>query len=634
MCGIAGALAFDHQSQDGLEAVRSLAPLMFRRGPDDGGFWTDGHCCAMTCRRLSVLDLSPAGHQPMESADGRYIIVYNGETYNFQEIRQQLEQEGVVFDSTGDTEVILMALAQWGTAALDRFNGMFAIALFDRREGRLLLARDHAGIKPLYYLLTNRGLVFGSQYDQILAHPWSRSQGTSSDALALYLRLGYIPAPYAMLDGSQMLEPGCWLEVSLSGAIRRGRYYGFPQNPDADLKGEEAFEAVDAAVTDAVRRQLVSDVPVGTFLSGGIDSPLVAAKMRQAGVDPIRAFTIGVGADPLDESMDAAAYARELQCVHTLERITPQQAAGMLDYVVAATGEPFADYSIFPTMIVSELARREVTVMLSGDGGDELFWGYAGRFSSVLALAEEFRQPHWVRSARYGAQKLLGGSVGAWGVWKPWNLRWPSLGDWYRARHSHLPEEWIQRILPDAPEWPKIYDLYRFEGGGTDRTAYWLRWNEYAGHLTRVLLKVDRASMYHSLEVRVPLLDRQVVDIAARVDWQSCLSLDPPLGKIPLRRSLSRTVQHQTTGKRGFAVPMAEWLRGPFRSVMEGALLARRDLMGMPINRPALRQMFDQHLSGHMDFAWGLWLLLSLALWEDHYYCKERRPTITATAPT
>jgi asparagine synthase (glutamine-hydrolysing) len=617
MCGIAGEFRFEPSSY--IPNWEQISNLMARRGPDDGGLWSDEQHCALGFRRLSILDLSPTGHQPMLTQNGRYAIVYNGEMYNFRELRRELEQQGVRFRSTGDTEVVLHALAEWGPEALARFNGIFALGFYDTLKKCLLLARDHAGIKPLYYMTTPQGLVFASQYDQILAHPWSHDLAVSPSALALYLRFGYIQAPYALLQNTTMLEPGTWVELCTDGQMRCGRFFKFPVYRAPDLRGEEAYEAVDAAVTAAVSRQLISDVPVGTFLSGGIDSPLVAAKMREASNSAIHAFTIGTNNDHLDETADAAIYAREVGVDHRVEHVTADQALSMLDDVVSACGEPFADYSIFPTLLVSRMARRDVKVVLSGDGGDELFWGYAGRFGSVLQTAEDFQQPHWFRSARWGAKKVFGAGNGHR------NLRWPSLGEWYQAKHTHIPEDWLLQIFPELPQLPPDFGLFTYDGWKPDETAQWLRWNEFTGHLTRVLLKVDRASMFHSLEVRVPLLDREVVEVAARVDWQSCLDTKRQIGKIPLRRSLERHVSHQTHSKRGFAVPMNAWLRGPLRPVFEAAVLGRQEIVGLQVNQIALRQMFSQHLSGRADFAWSLWVLLSLALWGEKYYNARYR---------
>ena len=249
---------------------------------------------------------------------------------------------------------MLQALALWGKAALDRFNGMFALGFYDRVEKRLLLARDHAGIKPLYCLLVPEGVVFASQYDQIMSHPWATRLEVSPDALGLYLRLGYIPAPYALLKDTHMLEPGTWLEMGVRGQVKGGRFFEFPIYHEPDLHGGEAYEAVDAAVTRAVRRHLVSDVPVGTFLSGGIDSPLVAAKAKAANNGSVRAFTIGTGGDHLDESPDAIAYAHAIGVEHIVEHVRPEVALEMLDEV-SFVSETFADIPIFPTMLMCRL---------------------------------------------------------------------------------------------------------------------------------------------------------------------------------------------------------------------------------------------------------------------------------------
>jgi asparagine synthase (glutamine-hydrolysing) len=616
MCGILGQVTFSNGGCAAPEEVISprLIGLMARRGPDDEGIWRDGQDCVFAFRRLAILDLSDSAHQPMLTRDGRFALIYNGELYNFRELRRDLEREGTRFRSTGDTEVVLYALAHWGNQALARFNGMFALGFYDTVEKRLLLARDHAGIKPLYYMLTPRGLVFASQYDQILAHGWSHELSVSPDALALYLRLGYIPAPYALLEDTQMLEPGSWLEISSEGQLHQGRFFEFSVCCEPTLCGEEAFEAVDAAITAAVRRHMASDVPLGTFLSGGVDSPLVAAKMRAVSNGTVRAFTIGTSGDHLDESADAVIYAREIGVEHVVEHVTSATALEMLDDVVAACGEPFADYSIFPTMLVSRLARQQVKVMLSGDGGDELFWGYPDRFASVLEKIDSFAQKSSPPSTRWDLQKLLTVSN------SHQDLRWPeNIGDIYRIKHTHQSEGWLKRIFPDLPQWPADFSLFTYTGLEPDRTAQWLRWNEFVGYLTMILLKVDRASMYHSLEVRVPFLDREVVNVAARVDWRSCLDVQRRLGKLPLRHALARHVKHQTSTKRGFTVSMDAWLRRQLRRIFEETLLDRRDILGLPLNKEGARVMFERHLSGQANYEWTLWTLLSLALWEERH---------------
>jgi len=327
MCGIAGEIKFKNIGNNA--DWDDIGVRMSRRGPDDSGYWTD-NICTMVFRRLSIMDLSANGHQPMHNENKRYSIVFNGEVYNFKALRDQLIQKGVNFRSNGDTEVVLYSLIEWGIGALDKFNGMFALGFYDSHEKRLILARDHAGIKPLYYLIKPEGLVFASQYDQLLAHPWCNDLSVCDDALALYFRLSYIPAPMAFYNNTQMLLPGGWVEINAEGKIKQGQYYSFPMYQKANLSGNEAIEAVDAAISDAVKRQMVSDVPLGTFLSGGIDSPLVSAKMKSNSSNRLCTFTIGTGGDVTDESEDAAIYAKELGVEHIIEHVTEHQALELI----------------------------------------------------------------------------------------------------------------------------------------------------------------------------------------------------------------------------------------------------------------------------------------------------------------
>jgi asparagine synthase (glutamine-hydrolysing) len=601
MCGIVGVLTYERSVSALRGQVEHAMELMARRGPDASGLWTDDQACMIGFRRLSILDLSDAGNQPMLTRDRRYALVFNGELYNFREIRKTLEAGGVSFRSTGDAEVVLYALAVYGVEALRQFNGMFALAFYDTVARRLLLARDHAGIKPLYLLRHRNGLVFGSQYDQILSHPWARGQKVNPEALGLYLRIGYIPPPLGVLDDTHALEPGSWFSAAADRSLAQGRYFELPRFQVPDLHGLEAHEAVDAAVGAAVRRQLVSDVPLGVMLSGGIDSPLVAAKAQQANEAPLPAFTLGTNGGPLDESVAARRYADALGLRHFVRHITSSEIVGLLNDVVAAYSEPHDDFSIFPTVAVSRLAREHVKVVLSGDGGDDLFWGYPERMIAPLQPARRSWLP-------------------AFGRVNPATLTAPETGETQLRRHSFVHPLQLQAIFPMLPEPPRDFSLFAFDGGDQDRVAQWLRWNEYSGHLGRVLQKVDRASMHQSLEVRVPLLDREVVDLACRVNWRSCVDLRRGQGKLPLRTSLRRHLRFQTVPKRGFTVPMAEWLRGPLRPFVEDMLLSRPDLLGLPLNQVALQRVFRRHRMRVESSPWLLWRLLSLSLWEARHY--------------
>lgn len=617
MCGIAGEFRFS--STPTQADWQCISELMYRRGPDDMGTWEDAEHCTLVFRRLAILDLTPSGHQPMVSHDGRFAIVFNGELYNFQDLRKELSLHGYRFRSSGDTEVVLNALIHWGKAALAQFNGMFAIGFYDKREKRLLLARDHVGIKPLYFMHTYEGVVFGSQFNQILAHPWSRNASLSPHAASLYLRLGHIPAPYAALTGSNMLAAGTCIEFRADGSKQEERYYTFPRFVTSTLIGNEAIEAVDAAITAAVRRQLISDVSLGAFLSGGIDSPLVVAKIKAAGRNDLHTFTIGTRGDRTDETADAAEYARALGVENTTEHVSPEDALELLDDVVTAMSEPFGDYSIFPTMLVSRLARRRHTVMLSGDGGDEMFWGYAPRAAPMLEAAHIFQFPPWVRRLVWYVSRIGGPSAFARQI-----VRYPTLGDWQLSAHRRLPSAVLQEIFPALPPLPQGYDEFKFDSHNQTETAQWLRWNETISHLPMVLLKVDRASMHESLEVRVPLLDREVIDTALQVDWRACLDLANKIGKLPLRAALRQHTAYQSKIKRGFDIPMDHWLRTSLKPIFEEHVLSRSELLGAEVDRQALARVYADHCAEKADYGRGLWPLLSAALWEKHHFSPFR----------
>jgi asparagine synthase (glutamine-hydrolysing) len=619
MCGLVGALAYADAAPGELEApIRALTQLMARRGPDDDGAWSDRRC-ALGFRRLAILDLSPAGHQPMATADGRYVLVFNGEIYNYRELRAALEARDEARTdsprSTGDAEVLLLALRAWGIGALDRLRGMFALACYDTAERTLLLARDHAGIKPLFVARTRSGVVFGSQYDQLLAHPWCRGAAVDPGGLGLYLRFGFLPAGFGLHAGLGQVEAGQWQKFDARGHVTTGRFFALPRWREPALRGPAAIEALDEALGRAVDRHLASDVPVGVLLSGGIDSPLVAAEaVRRAG--RLKAFTIGVDDPALDETAAARRYAEQIGLEpgvdHVVETIAAGDVAGLVDDVVAACTEPTADYSIFPTLLVSRLARRHVKVVLSGDGGDELYWGYPSRFASAIAQARYFRWPRAARFAAVAARRLRGGRVPTRDV-----LEFRSLGRLYQRKHTLMAEADLAAVFPALPALPEAFDAFELGAAASDdEAAQWVRWNEFQIHLARVLAKVDRASMFHSLEVRVPLLDRDVIDVAWQTDWRSCLDLDTRIGKRPLRAALRRRLGWQTTAKRGFTVPMHDWLRGPLRPLVQDLLLDRRELLGLPVAPGAIRTLDDRLVAGDRSVAWGLWLVLSLALWQ------------------
>ena len=391
MCGIAGFFAFTPLSSEAPLIVRAMGDRLRHRGPDGEGCWIDTEAgIAFAHRRLAIVDLSPAGRQPMISADGRWVITFNGEIYNHLALRRQLEQEGRAAPWRGhsDTETILAAISAWGVeAAIQRMVGMFAIALWDRRDRVLWLLRDRLGEKPLYYGIQGGVLLFGSELKALRAHP-SYHPALDPSALALLLRVGYVPAPWSIHKGIHKLPPGSLLRISrLSDAevapvpywsIRDAALAG-AKNP-IELSDDDAVNTLDGLLAQSIKGQRMADVPLGAFLSGGIDSTATVAIMQSQSSTPIRTFTIGLPDAALDESADARAIARHLRTQHTELTITPQEALSVIPQLPALYCEPFADPSQIPTLLVSRLARRDVTVALSGDGGDELFGGYERYF--------------------------------------------------------------------------------------------------------------------------------------------------------------------------------------------------------------------------------------------------------------
>ena len=623
MCGICGIFTTDEAArhEDFGLAVERMTGLMFRRGPDDGGFWVDpeGHL-RLGFRRLAILDLSPAGAQPMVSHDGRSVIVFNGELYNFPELREELEGHGLRFRSTSDTEVVLEALNLWGVEALDRFNGMFAIAWYRPAERELLLARDHAGIKPLYYFLhpQGRGIAFASQYNCLLHTPWGEPGDIRQDVLHLYLRLHHIPPPYGLLENTFQLEPGHYLIARADGTIVKRAWWTLPRDPEPVLTRDEAVEALHAALDNAVRRQRIADVPLGVFLSGGVDSPLVTAIAREQTDSSLKAFTVGVPGWWQDESRAAAAYAAHLDVDHRLHTFTDLDLTAMVAEAIAAQPEPFGDYSIMPTMLISRVARTELTVALSGDGGDELFWGYE-RPLSLLRSGTDFRWPWIVRVGLYGAGKygLLAERSSA--------IVFRTVGDYYFDVNTRMKDSHLKMLAPDLAPLPADFALYRFEGyRGLRHLANYSRWVEFYGQLQRGLKKVDMASMHHSLEVRVPLLDREVIDVSLRMNPFD--AMENGTRKAVLRKVLERYVPAESIPrpKRGFAVPLGEWFRHELRPLVEETLFTG-DLYPAGLwDRDALRRYWEEHLRGERNHKWGLWTLVVLQQWYRAHFRQRQ----------
>jgi asparagine synthase (glutamine-hydrolysing) len=629
MCGICGFLDRTGQTDEALvDRVRRMTETLVHRGPDDEGIWTDAACgLALGHRRLSIIDLSEHGRQPMLSPCGRFSLVFNGEIYNHAQLRPELEALGHRFRGHSDTEVLLAALVQWGVGgAVRRLIGMFAFAFWSRDAKELTLVRDAIGIKPLYYGWIHDRLLFGSELKALRAHPEFRAD-IDRDVLSLYLRHNYVPAPFSIYRGIFKLPPGTMLRVS----SRAGAEHAVPK-PWWDMREvvedgqrrpfhgsvDEAIDALDQQLRDSVRLRMVADVPLGVFLSGGIDSSTVAALMQAQSSQPVRTFSIGFAESDYDEAVHAKAVARHLGTDHTECYVTPSQARDVIPRLPTLYDEPFADSSQIPTALLSEICRRDVTVCLSGDGGDELFCGYdryflASRLWRYLGWCppaiRRLSGPVVRTLAKSIPRSLGGGKLRTLAEFLPA----ADAQDLYARLNAHWREPGavvvggrpVPQSLPSPDQWA-TRGLLPERMMHADSTTYLP---------DDLLVKVDRASMGVGLEVRVPLLDHRLVAFV----WRLPLAVKVRQGvtKWILRRVLDRYVPRDLIDrpKMGFGVPIDVWLRGPLRPWAE-ELLDQRRLRREGFLRPdPIRKKWEEHLSGRAEWHYLLWDVLMFQAW-------------------
>lgn len=665
MCGITGFIT----RESGIlrradEVARGMASAIAHRGPDDAGTWSDTAAgVAFGHRRLAIVDLSPAGHQPMRARGGRYVLAFNGEIYNHLELRSALESVVGPLSWVGhsDTETLLACFEQWGIeATLTRTVGMFAMAVWDGQQRMLSLARDRFGEKPLYYGWSRAAFVFGSELKAVRAFPGFDNR-VSREALMQYLRFMYVPAPRSIHEGIFKLEPGCLLRVAGDAALRPRahplqagdsadgvairRWWSAAEsmaaaaaNPIQDA--QLAQEMLEQRITEAVRLQSVADVPLGAFLSGGVDSSTIAALMQRQSSRRIRTFTIGFDEQGFDEAPYARAVADHLGTDHTEFRVTPAEALDVIARLPQMYDEPFADSSQIPTHLVCHAARKHVTVALSGDAGDELFGGYNRYFWAPSIWKKVAWVPYPLRSGLGRALTAVpthawdsaGGAVN--------RIRRGSLGVQRLGDKAHklaarlrsvrnvddlylsLVSEWQNpaSLLQDGTGSPWSEPASLLAGplpsaGANEEQGRMMYWDTVTYLPDDILCKVDRAAMSVSLETRVPLLDHRVAELA----WQLPLSMKirGMQGKLALRQVLYRHVPRGLIErpKAGFAIPVGQWLRGPLRSWAE-ALLGEDRLAREGYFRPGpIRAAWQEHLHGARDWTYRLWNILMFQAW-------------------
>jgi asparagine synthase (glutamine-hydrolysing) len=638
MCGIAGLIDLNRQL-DGNELAlqgKRMADTLRHRGPDAGGQWTDTSSgLALAFRRLAIIDLTQSGLQPMISASQRYAIVFNGEIYNFRELRTELEGQGLAFRGTSDTEVILEGFGHWGIeATVRRLIGMFAIALWDRNERRLWLIRDRLGIKPLYFGTVGDRFLFGSELKALRAADGWQPE-IDRDALAAYMRFNYIPTPRSIYRGIYKLPPGTLLSLVPGEDPDVRRYWTMAdvvQQERIDIPEDRIVDAAERLMRDAVGRRMVSDVPLGALLSGGVDSTTVAALMQAESDRPIRTFTIGFEDAAYDEAGDARAVASHLGTDHTELYLSANRARDLIPQLPDWYDEPFADSSALPTRLVSQLARKDVTVALSGDGGDEVFLGYNRYLAAQDAWSRMSAMSGWRRKLFSAAAECL--SIASWDRLAkliPSSRRPRMLGDKMHklaAVFRQKDQDGIYRRLVSQWEDPGSLLLSGSEPVGEAwRTAEQIP--DFAERMAfldtvtylpdDILTKVDRASMSVSLEVRVPLLDHRLIEFAWTLPKR--MRLRGSATKWLLREVCYRHVPRQIVDrpKMGFAIPLNQWLRGPLYEWAESLLDEKRLADDGMFDPQAVRGVWEEFLDGKGNHQHGIWGLLQAQAWLERW---------------
>jgi asparagine synthase (glutamine-hydrolysing) len=639
MCGITGFWSFsDLEKHDNLtSAINRMTDSIRHRGPDDSGTWIDQeYGVALGFRRLAILDLSLTGHQPMLSANERYVMIFNGEVYNYAELKSELGTLGCEFRGTSDTEVMLAGILEWGLEkAVARFNGMFAIALWDRHEKKLHLIRDRIGVKPLYYGWCGNTLLFGSELKSLIAHPSFRPE-VDRESLTLYLRYGYVPTPHSIFQGVKKLTPGVILtfDESLKHAdgnrIRYWSAYGTVergmQNPFQG-SDQDAISTLDELLRESVRERMIADVPLGAFLSGGIDSSTIVAMMQTQSTRPVKTFTIGFQEAGYNEAEYAKEVAAHLKTDHTELYVSPRDARNVIPQIPSMFDEPLGDSSQIPTYLVSKLARQSVTVSLSGDGGDELFGGYSRYLRSLSVwnlvdrlplvarnfagtIFESASRLDWQRITHHGRvatrfyylseiAKVRSADELYWRFSSHWEQPAQVVIDGHESAAFHMSAENSQ-LLPDFAQRMMYLDLMTYLPDD-------------------ILVKLDRASMAASLEGRVPFLDdHRIVEFAWRLPLH--MKIRSGRGKWILRQVLGQYVPERMVDrpKMGFGVPIDSWLRGPLRDWAEDLLDENRLRGEGYLNPKPIRKKWSEHLQNQKDWQYPLWYVLMFQDWLAH----------------
>lgn len=608
MCGFLGQFSKTLAPQKQFLDILAIAQ---HRGPDQQGYWAEANI-QLGFNRLAILDLTSAGHQPMHSQAGNWVIVFNGEIYNHLEIRKQLNTTSYAGHS--DTETITASLEEIGfEATVKNLVGMFAIAAYHKKENKLYIARDAVGIKPFFYANNPENFWFASQFDQVIKGVGKQKLQILPEGMRDFLQFGYMQAPNTIYKGIVQLEPG-QMAVIDGTAIHTSYFQQYPAHVSASAlndRSHAALEEFNQLFDRVCKDQLHADVPVSTFLSSGIDSTLVTAFAHKHKAD-LTAYTIGVNDSESDERPLAAAYADILGVHFVSKSVDANGISKHLSDHFSKMGEPFGDFSSLPTYLICKSARENSTVMLGGDGGDELFWGYP-RFYNFTQSFPFYKNSLASRRVKKKLKVFRKPSSNA-----VYEFHTPD--EMVQNAHSHIPLGWVNGMLPGVKNTANTEDLYSFYGKNQKEFRNWLRYNEFYAHMQRVLIKVDRMSMAHSLEVRVPLLDQRIVEFAWQLESDFGLTSDGTL-KPFLKKVLAQYIPKETINqnKKGFYIPIADWLKGELRDEALHLLLNEPVLGEEYIDRKVWNAFVSDFFEkGQTGKEWGIWIMYAWQKWKQH----------------
>ena len=614
MCGILGEFSLTN-SLTPIDRFKSILKISKSRGPDESSIKSASGKIQFGFNRLSILDLSKEASQPVWSPSRRYLIVFNGEIYNHQKLRSDLGIVGETIKSHGDTASLVYCIDRWGiTNTIKKIEGMFSLAVWDVKKRRLSLARDFAGIKPLFYGWKNSKFVFASQYNQISNHPFFRNEKVNQSVLKLYLEQHYIPPPFGILNNTFSVFPGEIVTVDIEGKLKRKKFWTFPEFHESTTNYINAEKTIENEIRQSVREHLISDVPLGAFLSGGVDSPLICDYAKHYIPHDFNTFSLGSDSPIHDETYLSKKYSTALNSIHHTVEMTAANSFQYVDRILAKAGEPIGDSSIIPTWKLSNVANSKVTVILSGDGADELFFGYE-RFQSLAKNHWLWNYPYCLRYLVRGFDRLV------------FNDKYinecvlsSTPGESHFGLHSNQPKELSRQLIPSlsSVKLPEIFDLYKYPNPKTkNELLHIIRKVEFYGMLQKTLTKVDRASMANSIEVRVPFLKKTLVEKIVKTG----VRVHSPMLKRKkiLYNLLMKSFKNikPEIRKKGFSIPLTKWIKTDYKNVFYEKLLDKNFCQTFDIETKKMEEILNNHINGKYDYKWSLFSLYGLSVWNN-----------------